>query len=95
MTEQKHTREYAVCAASVATICAAPQIAAERDRLKALNAELVAALVHATRWCEHNGCGVGRTAEMPWLKDALAALAKVRNITAQSAKRSTGADSGD
>ena len=49
---------------------------AERDRLRAINAELVEALEYATTWCEHNGCGVGRTAEMPWLEDAITALSK-------------------
>ena len=41
--------------------------------------ELLAALKHAAQWCEHNGCGVGRTAEMPWLEDALAAIAKANS----------------
>ena len=48
----------------------------ERDRLKAINAEFLEALVSAALWCEHNGCGVGRTAEMPWLQDARATISK-------------------
>ena len=45
-------------------------------RLIAAAPELLEALESAAQWCEHNGCGVGRTAEMPWLQDARAAIAR-------------------
>jgi len=56
----------------------APKEAAANARLIAAAPEMVEALESAAKWCEHNGCGVGRTAEMPWLEEVCAILARIK-----------------
>ena len=54
------------------------EIAARRQtyRLNSAAPAMLEALKTVSQWCEHNGCGVGRTAEPFWLDDVNAAIAK-------------------
>jgi len=74
--QQDLPRSYAECCANARLIAAAPETAAERDRLRAENAELLAALKKLCADCNGDKLGTVKAPRLAVLCAAETALAK-------------------